>query len=100
MLELITNKTMGKTTQSGKTHNYLLKRKSCSLSCVGISSWKKKVAVSKGPSGLTYFDKLKKAQIESSRKFFSFVVFTNSDLEILILFFSVSVYSMKISFIL
>ena len=69
---------MGKTTQAGKTHNYPLKRKSYSSSRVGIGGRKKKVAVSKGPSGLTYFDKLKKAQTESFRKFFSFVVFTHS----------------------
>ena len=90
---------MGKTTQAGKTHNYPLKRKSYSSSCVGISGGKKKVEVSKGPSVLTYFDKLKKAQIEPSHKFFSFVVFTHSYLET-VSFFPVSAYSVIVSFIL
>lgn len=57
---------MGKTKQAGKAHNYPLKRKSYSSSHVGISSQKEKVAVSKSPLGLTYFDKLKKEKIESS----------------------------------
>ena len=72
---------MGKTAQAGKAYNYPLKTKSYSSSRVGIGGRKKKVAISKGPSGLTYIDKLKKAQIESSCKFFSFVVFTHSYLE-------------------
>ena len=89
---------MGKTTQAGKTHNYPLKRKSYSSSRVGTGGREKKVAVSKGPSGLTYFDKLKKAQIELSRKFFSFVVFTYSYLET-VRFFSVNAYRKNVFFI-
>ena len=57
---------MGKTKQAGKTHNYPLIRKSYSSRHVGISSQKRKVAVFKSPSGLAYFDKLKKQKIESS----------------------------------
>ena len=85
--DLITNKTIRKTKQAGKTHNYPCKRKSYSSSHVGISGRKEKVAVSKSPSGLKYFDKLKKEQIESSLKFLSFVVFTHSYLETVGFFF-------------
>ena len=90
---------MGKTKQKGKTHNYPLKRKSYSSGHVGIGGQKEKVTVSKSPSGLTYFDKLKKEQIQSSCKFFSFVVFTHSYLET-VRFSFVIAYGMNVSYIL
>ena len=45
---------MGKTAKAGKAYNYPLKTKSYSSSRVGIGGRKKKVAISKDPSGLTY----------------------------------------------